>query len=168
MEVTKGKKNSTDLNELLGQKFLLLNSLHIFAVNLKLLWFPAKYLSHFFTHHRAVDGHLGTTVVSSTGCARTKQQRPAWWTVDLGAKFFITSVTITSKEGTGSDIFLFHVVMISLSVLWAMAKQKKTFSKNVSQWCPHKGLILQRQYGLWQFGVVFFSWCHLLDFDSRT
>ena len=69
--------------------------------------------------YRAVDG--------TTACASTKQTLRAWWTVDLGREFFISSVTITGHNCYDLFCLLFSF-QVQLQLVkggrWWMALQK--------------------------------------------
>ena len=57
-----------------------------------------------YTADKAVDGIKKIGSDKRTLCAFTSAEETAWWQVDLGASYLVTTLTITSRK-TGLALF---------------------------------------------------------------
>jgi hypothetical protein len=51
-----------------------------------------------WTSNRAIDGKIGPIPEVCNCCSGTKNSQLSWWTVDLGQRYPISSVTVYSRD----------------------------------------------------------------------
>ena len=69
----------------------------------KIAWqsstFPHSYVP---TADKAVDGNSASNFHSKS-CTHTKVEFQPWWTVDLGAEYFVSEMVITNRDDCCSN-----------------------------------------------------------------
>ena len=89
--------------------------------------------------NKAVDGITNQSVYKGKSCSHTKNDTNAWWTVDLGHFYEITSVKIYNRKSHGryfvQSIKICQFKAIVSAIFYALLWDQSKFSTEHAQPC---------------------------------